>query len=76
MYEGATTKARVDENKAFNVEKEVLGMALNLSIVDYDVKLIWRQQRNDIVRLAAICATMVEFLFWSYSTCCVASLRA
>ena len=29
---------------------------------DYDVKLVWHQQGNDIVSLAAICTAMVDFL--------------
>ena len=33
---------------------------------DYDVELIWRQQGNDIVSLAAICAAAADFpcLVW------------
>ena len=32
-------------------------------------------KRNDIVNLAAICATMVDFLRF-HTTCCLASLHA
>ena len=43
---------------------------------EYDVKLIWHQQGKDIVRVAAICVSAVNFLLQLYPTCCVASLRA
>ena len=41
----------------------------------YDAKLMWRHRANNIVSVAAICAAAHLIFFWSYPTCCVASLR-
>ena len=56
----------------------VLFKTLNSSVVvlSNDVKLMWRHQGSDIESVAAICVATADFPFWSYPTCCVASLHA
>ena len=63
-----------------NVKKQYKGffkVVMSLTVCPgYDAKLIWSQQRNDIVSVTAICAAAVGFLFFRIRpTVYIASLR-
>ena len=45
-----------------NAKSPGYGVKLIRCCLDYDINLLWRQQRNDIVSLAATFAATVDFL--------------
>ena len=44
------------------IKFDIKDFSISSSCLGYDVELIWRQQGNDIVSLAAICTTTVNFV--------------